>query len=199
MSDAFGPHPVDPANQHRILGDVQLTSNIAAQQRSLALQEAADNLLDKAMQGMHDGNPERATKFLRRAAELPWDSHEHVHTAALEAHMMLFNAVIDAMHGSAEDDMRWLTVALRVIDTLGERAAAELRSVLVVAYNDEGPTPKEAKQIRAALPSTSPEIDSIAYELPESSTVDEIVEAVEPILEAFIAYYRGYYEEGPHE
>lgn len=77
-------------------GDVEALSGRTLQPFSLALRQAAENLLFKARRALDDHDVDRAATWVDRAVELPFDEHEEVAPAAQAVHMDLFCAVTDA-------------------------------------------------------------------------------------------------------
>lgn len=132
-------------------GDVQGVSGRVMQHFSFAGQEAARNLLVKARRALGSEDLDPAGGYVDRAVRLPFDDHEGAAPAALEAHMALFCAVTDAAEQAAEDDQRWLDAALLVLDHADERAACDLRDVLVAIDQDYTLSAHERRRIRSAI------------------------------------------------
>ena len=81
----------------RPLGNVEVVSGRAGQEFSRPLHVAADNLLDKALRALDQGDRERAQRYVERAARIPFDDHEEVQPGLFSAHMTLFSSVTDAL------------------------------------------------------------------------------------------------------
>lgn len=132
-------------------GEAQLISGRALQRFSFAGRLAAENLLSKARRALDDHDSVRAGELVDRAVRVPFDEHEQVWPAAMAVHMHLFDAVTDAMEQASQDDSRWLDAAVEVLGHVDERAACELRGVLVVIDQDYAISPDEHRRIGAAI------------------------------------------------
>src|SRR5690625_7290895 len=69
---------------------------------SQAAQDAAENLLDKAINGLLSGDSERAEKFIARAAAIPFDEHEQVWPGPMMADQMLHGFLSDFVEDWAD-------------------------------------------------------------------------------------------------
>lgn len=137
------------ASIHGPLGNLHSTA--AERQISAVGQEAAVNLLNKAVRALAEGDEPRAAKLVVRAAALPYDHFEMGVPAALVAHMMLFDLVTDEAENSDESDSGWLDAALDVLEHSSDTGRAELQHVLGVIDQDYAILPPESRRIRQAL------------------------------------------------
>lgn len=135
----------------RPLGDAVLASGRILQPFSRAGLEAADNLLDKARRALGEGNADRATTLVRRAAALPFDEHEETAPAALRGHMTLFMLVTDELEESGKDESEWLDAALTVLASTENTARFVMRDVLVAIDQDYHLSGQEQRRLRAAI------------------------------------------------
>lgn len=132
-------------------GNVELISGQTLQPFSFAGQEAARNLLDKARRALDEGDPDRAEKFVRRAARLPFDAHEQAAPAAWAAHMELFRLITDTLEASSSDDPRWLDAVVEVLAVSDESARYVIRDVLTAIDQDYHLESTERSRIRAEV------------------------------------------------
>ena len=170
----------------RPFGDVEARSGRLLQSFSFAGQQAAENLLVKARRALDDHDRDRARALVERAVELPFDEHEGAAPAALAVHMDLFCAVTDALEQAAEDDIRWLDAALTVLTGADQRAACDLRDVLVAIDHDYRLSRLEHRRIRAAIAAVPDRAELRDLAL----TTVELRDHVLAILEARRAYDR---------
>lgn len=154
-------------------GDVELVSGRTLQPFSVAGHRAADNLLAKALRALEAGDPERARVLVDRAARLPYDRHEETCPAASQAHMALFNRVIDELEGAPAGDSRWLDAAVEVLATADDDGRCELRDVLVVVDKEYELTRHERATLRAAVADVPPrpELSDLRPEPEELATL----------------------------
>jgi hypothetical protein len=136
----------------RPFGDVESISGRTLQPFSIAGQEAARNLLDKAGRALDDGDLDRARGFVDRAVRLPFDKHEQGAPVAIAVHMELFCLVTDELERSEVDDPRWLDAALDVLAT-DESSQCEMRDVLAAIDQDYTLRPRDRAQLRSAVAS----------------------------------------------
>lgn len=132
-------------------GDGDLRSGQTLQRFSIAGQEAASNLLNKARRALDDGDPERAREFVDRAAQLPYDKHEEAAPVAIAAHMDLFCLVTDTLERAETHDSRWLDCVLKVVATSDESTRCVMRGVLSAIDQDYQLNSREHAALRAAV------------------------------------------------
>lgn len=132
-------------------GDAELKSGQVLRRFSRATHDIAANLLAKAVLAVRSGDRERARRYVERAARLPFDRHEDEHPLAAEAHMMVFNAVIDELEGCDQGDTGWLDAALIVLQAADGTLRCELRDVLRVVDEEYDISKKERTALRAAI------------------------------------------------
>lgn len=135
-------------------GDLELASGRTLQPFSIAGQQAASNLLIKAIRALDNGDSERARAYVDRAVRLPYDRHEESHPAAMEAHMALYCLVTDALEDSEEDDSAWLEAAIGVMSTADERGRCTMRDVLAAIDHDYELRRQERASLRTAIAGT---------------------------------------------
>ncbi|TWP34967.1 hypothetical protein [Leekyejoonella antrihumi] len=194
MSDASGRS--GNAHEERAaspLGDVQRASSRVRRGHSLALQEAAGNLLEKAYQRLQDHDDERAEEYVRRAAAIPWDEQEGSHPAVMDVHLVLFDEVAEAMQDSTQQDLRWLLAAREAIDHLDERPALELARALASLDQDYPVSRLEHRVLREIVGSRATADYDLTYGLTAASSTDEVVATIEPMLHALVAYSHAFH------
>lgn len=135
----------------RPFGDVESVSGRTLQPFSIALSEAATNLLTKARRALARDDAGMAVALVDRAVALPYDDHEQTAPAAWTAHLELFTTVADTLEDSAAEDSRWLDAALDVLSTAGQRARFVLRDVLEAVDNDYELHGTESRRLRAGI------------------------------------------------
>jgi hypothetical protein len=165
-------------------GDVASVSGRALQRFSFAARQAAENLLHKARRALDRSDLDRAGALVERATRLPFDDHEQAWPAALAVHMDLFCAVTDALENAPEDDSRWLEAAVIVLARVDERAACDLRDVLVAIDHDYAIKPGEHRRIDSAIASVPKRAELRDLEL----TAPQLCEHVMSVLNARRAY-----------
>jgi hypothetical protein len=170
--------------RNRGFGDLALRADAAVSPFSRAKMAAARNLLTKAHKALHDGDRDRAVRYVDRAVVLPYDEVEEASPAAWEAHMALFMAVTDELGYADHDDQAWLDAALATLDSATEAGRYELRRCLATIGHDYELSGRQRKRLLAAIAGipARPEL----YELELSP--EELATAVLEILETVIAY-----------
>lgn len=135
----------------RPFGHAEFVSGRTLQRFSFAGQEAATNLLTKAIRALDSGEPEQARRYVDRAVRLPYDRHEETEPVAMAVHMMLFSEVTDAVEDSDEDDPAWLEAAIGVMSTADERGRCTMRDVLAAIDHDYELHRQESASLRTAI------------------------------------------------
>lgn len=158
-------------------------------------QLAADNLVQKAVTALEDGDRERALRYAARAARLPFDDFEERAPVAISAGMMLYSTVSDAEETSAVDDTRWLDAALAVLGTADHRGRVEMRTVLDAIPESVQLVPETQRRLDAAVAALPDEPGIIDVEM-DPATIDEadLAEQVMSILEVVVAFESGLVE-----
>jgi hypothetical protein len=146
----------------RGLGDVQLRSNLAVSGQSLAMSQAARNLLTKARRDLAMGRLERANAYIDRALGLPFNDSVDAPAAMWEAHMILFTVVSDALDASPEGESAWLDAAEATVPQCGEQAREDLLQTLRTLDHDYCLAVPERRRIRAIAPGHS--IGDVAHD-----------------------------------
>ncbi|MBM7519413.1 hypothetical protein [Nocardioides nitrophenolicus] len=125
----------------------------ARQRRAISFDtaDACTNLLVKAATALRNGDEVAAQRFVHRAASKPFDRREGAWPALYAAHMMIFNLVVDALEGSAQDDDSWLDVCLAVLERTEGTARDEMRRVLAIVGSDCELTRREHDRLTSAL------------------------------------------------
>jgi len=148
VTDAFGI-PKNPAD--RGLGDIEHRQQAALQGQSLAMHEAATNLVHKAVAALEGRRPEKAWEYVRTAERLPYDDDGAASPLALAAHMYAFRAVLDVLEAG---DSVWLDAAEVLLDptnTWTSLAAADFRHVLTVVQHDYPTLPADDRKLSALV------------------------------------------------
>lgn len=137
--------------ERRPFGDAEFVSGRTMQRFSFAGQEAATNLLTKAIHALDSDERDRARRYVDRAVRLPYDRHEETEPVAMAVHMMLFSDVTDAVEDSDEDDPAWLETAIGVMSTAGECGRCTMRDVLTAIDQDYQLRRVESASLRTAV------------------------------------------------
>lgn len=145
------PDNSEHAEQDRPLRDLQVQSARAGFAEGDVLVEAADNLLDKALRDLVQGNLSRAEAYIERAARLPVSAFHEMEAGRISAHLMLYAAVGDEAEESGPGDSQWLDAALSTLEQCGELAALDLKVLLKAVAMDYELLPVERKRIKAVL------------------------------------------------
>jgi hypothetical protein len=177
--------------ERRALHSVQVASNHARSDFSVAQQHAADNLLHKAALALDAGDCERAEHYVGLAVRIPFDEHEVTWPSHWAGRMMMFRDITDALEASEPGDARWLEGALQVYEGLGHYAGAQIRSCLRAARQDWKLVPRESRRIKEFLTGT-PEDPALARQHREEEIEDPCPSAEEilDLLGAVNAYRR---------
>lgn len=125
------------------------------QRESLALTDAANNLLAKATTAVSDGDEERARRLVARALELPDDTHEELVPGLRHAVQQLFCLITDAAEASDEDDQYWIDSAEVLLPTVTGQVHGTLLWLLATVAHDAaflGVTPAESQRLRVLAP-----------------------------------------------
>jgi hypothetical protein len=178
MDSYFQEQPDEP------FGNVRLVSGRTLAPFSRAGLTAAENLLTKAERALADGDLERASHMIGRAAALDHDDHEETAPAAFAASMMLFNAVTDALERSSEGDSRWLEAAVKALSSTTGWGQSELRCILLVIRQDYEVEPKESHTIGKAVVEVPERAELRDVILPPA----ELAEAVTSVLQILQTY-----------
>ena len=112
--------------------------------------EMAENVLRKARAVLAE-NPEKASAYVDAALRLPFDEEDQQEPAALQAHLMLFGLLTDAIEESDQDDSAWLDAATEVMEASEPAGRAELRSVLEAIEMDFTLPAAELRRLRRVI------------------------------------------------
>jgi hypothetical protein len=165
-------------------GDARLRSNRIQAGVSHGLQEAAGNLLAKALRAVRAGDEARAHGYAQRAVRLPMDEHEEGHPGFWAATMLLFNAVVDAVETCDEDDPAWLDAADQVLQTASGEARQALLHTLSTIASDYHLPHHEARRIRHLLGDAEPP-DWPSHDQPEPAQAAATILAVVHTVAAY--------------
>lgn len=139
--------------RNRGFGDILAVSGQTEYRAAAGLHAAAENLVNKALVALEDGDEDRAIRLATRASRLPWDDFEQRWPGALAAHMALYEALTEAMESSDEGQTAWLDDAIRVLGELTGEIHEHVADTLGTFAWDAGldPTPAEVRKIRQAV------------------------------------------------
>ena len=168
----------------RPLGDVTTPSNLIDAGVSHGLQQAARNLVAKALRAATAGDEARARAYLQRAVQLPFDQHEEVAPSWQAASGLIFDLVSGALECCAESDASWLDAAIIVLDGADTQAADALRATLAAIPESYQLTHAEARRLAAAAGDTNPN----AWYDHEPTDHTEQIEAILAVLHAAVTY-----------
>lgn len=167
-------------------------------QMSRALFDGAHNLLDKAIIALEQDDPERAARFISRAASMPWDDNEESFPGFVATSVLLYTELTDALEDGDPGDEEWLDTALEVL----EHAEGIGRDVLASMLNGfdlhEGTyelTARERRRIHAAVGSAPLDL---LYDVSPDTPVDERIAMITSVMTTTLAYHRSYFH-GPDE
>ncbi len=121
----------DPARGLRgELGELARDSGRMLNARSHAQINGAENLLTKAVRSLTSGDPKRAEKLIRRAAQMPYDPREEGSPGVRAASLLVYRLLSDQFEASDYHDTTWLDVVLEVHPRLDTSGRAEVASVV---------------------------------------------------------------------
>ncbi len=169
------------------LRDVVIASNLVAQRFSQASAAAAENLLDKALRSLAEGDEVRANVLITRAVSLPFDEHEEVRPGRWAAHMMLYLALSEAVDESYEDDDTWFDAALAGWDEAGRDVVVEFASSMASLRSEEALTPHQLRRLNARL---APGLHEEEADEVTAATADRDVPLVREVLMAILTFER---------
>lgn len=151
MTDTWADYLDEQRN--RGFGDILAVSGQTQQRAAAGLHAAAENLVNKALAALEDGDEDRAVRYATRAAHLAWDDHEKYWPGAMAAHMALYEELYDAMEASAEGDTAWIDDVITVLGEVSGQIHEHLADTLSVFAWDRGisATPAESRKIRRAV------------------------------------------------
>lgn len=171
----------------RALDDLRRNSGRGLSTQSTRDRAAADNLLAKAAREIGRGDDERATYFLRKACEIPYDIHEEGWPGVDQATFAHFQMVADELEYGELGDEMWLDIALRTT-----RAGAPnvreflLDDVWVMVFKDRYEL--DSRLERRVLKEIGER--PIDRELPvtPASTIEERIALARAFMEATVAF-----------
>lgn len=111
----------------------------ALSELSQAARDAAENLLNKAIDRLETGDEERAERFISRAAAIPFDEHERIWPGPMIADQMLHSLLCDFAEDWADaqeypedfESVEWLHECIAgIVDDLDTREGAALRDMV---------------------------------------------------------------------
>lgn len=175
------------------LGRIAATSGRFRNRMSSALLDGARNLLDKAMIALEQDDPERAARFITRAASMPWDDHEELFPGVMGASMLMYTEVEEALQGSDEGDEEWLDAALAVLEQaegIGRDALASTVNGFEIQEDVFDLSARERRRIRSAVGSAP--LDLLSDMSPDTP-VDERITTIESVVRTSLAYHRAYF------
>lgn len=147
MSDRWEAYLRERAN--RAFGDVDKVSGRTLQPFSLALHQAAENLITKAMRVWRTDRA-RGIAYVKRAVALPFDDHEEVFPVVTAAEMRLYTFLSDELE-YCEDEGAWLIAVLGVLQGTEGMARFVLRDVLRAVVESWELPRREQRTLDAAL------------------------------------------------
>jgi hypothetical protein len=164
------------------LGEARRGSMRVERSAEQRLEEAARNLLSKALRGLEAGDEAKARRFAERALDLDRLEDQDEHPATMEVHLLLYMELVRQIHDAEDGDEAWLDHAEQVLVGLDEPASGELRRALDAMLEADA-SPHEARRIRRLATRGAAEtsvLDAIADR-------DERIDGVVATLRAFLA------------
>lgn len=149
----------------------------ALSELSLAARDAAENLLNKAIDRLELGDVERAERFISRAAAIPFDEHERIWPGPMMADQMLHGLLCDFVEDWADaqaypevyESVQWLHEHLAgIVDDLDAREGAALRDMVETMAGDAGVLRIGPLEVRGLL--------AVVQNLPDSDGADRGLE-----------------------
>lgn len=149
----------------------------ALSELSLASRDAAENLLNKAIDRIELGDVERAERFISRAAAIPFDEHEEIWPGPMMADQMLHELLCDFVEDWADaqaypedyESVQWLHEHLAdIVDDLDAREGAALRDMVETMAADAGVLRIDPLEVRGLL--------AVVKNLPDSDRADRGLE-----------------------
>ncbi|GLY31850.1 hypothetical protein [Kineosporia sp. NBRC 101731] len=126
---------IETGRAERSLNVTRRASGALLGETSEALQEAAGNLLDKAVARLQEGDEVRARALVERALHLPYDEFEKIRPAVWWLELEVSTQFSDEVELAAEGDSGWLARAELLLSEASEPMVA---AVVRAALNDIG-------------------------------------------------------------
>ncbi|MFQ6170438.1 hypothetical protein ACK8HX_02430 [Oryzobacter sp. R7] len=189
-----GDEPIDPLEdplareRDRGLGDIPLRASAALAPFSETQQEAAANLLEKALLAIDDGDDARARRMVERAVALPYDEREQAHPAALVAEQAMYDAVTDAIEEDPDED--WLDAAVGTLTHGPEEGRLAMRDALLAVLQDYDLSEPERRRLRQAMARVPERSELHTLELTPAQLTDTVLGVLDGVL-----YFEDGYEE----
>lgn len=149
----------------------------ALSELSRAARDAAENLLNKAIDRLELNDVERAERFISRAAAIPFDEHERIWPGPMMADQMLHGLLCDFVEDWADaqaypedyESVQWLHEHLAgIVDDLDAREGAALRDVVETMAGDAGVLQIDPLEVRGLL--------AVVKNLPDTDGADRGLE-----------------------
>ena len=170
---------------NRGLGDIPMRATAALAPFSRAQQDAAENLLDKALRALDEGDEARARRFVERAVALPWDEHEQVHPAAMMVHQRLFEAVTDALEEGGDE---WLHALVDTFASAPEEARYCVRDVVASVLQDYDLSGSDQRRLRRLISDIPERAELPDLDLPPYQMASAVVDVLEGVIQYIDAY-----------
>lgn len=135
----------------------------ALSELSQAARDAAENLLNKAIDKLEIGDVEGAERFLSRAAAIPFDEHEKIWPGPMMADQMLHGLLCDFVEDWADaqaypedyESVEWLHEYIAdIVDDLDAREGAALRDMVETMAADAWVLRIDPLEVRGLLAAT---------------------------------------------
>lgn len=174
----------------RGLGDIELRKHSALSSFARANEEAASNLLQKALDALDAGDDAKARRMVQRAVALPYDEGERGQPAALVAEQSMFEALVDALEEDPGQD--WLDAAVATLGHASTEGRFAMRDALTAMLHDYEIPGRERRHLLRAM-ARVPERDELhTLDL----TPEQLTAAVLEVLQGVLHFEDGYEELG---
>lgn len=100
------------------------------------LHAGADNLVDKAINRLHEGEAERARSAVAHAARLGWCEDEEVPYGVFASHLAMFDEIVTSLESEEPTQMAWRDASLEVLQQADELESRVLLDVLAAILGD---------------------------------------------------------------
>lgn len=124
------------AERRNALGVLRQSSNTIGFDQERAVTLAADNLLQKALRRLGDGDDAAARRFIERALALELDGEPSADPGAMGAHLLAWDVLRTPVLDEEHDRSVWLERATAILDALQDPVRLEWLGVLHALVED---------------------------------------------------------------
>lgn len=148
---------------------------ILAPREDEAVFHGAENLVNKTILRLHDGDEEAARRAVAHAARLGWCADEAMAYGVIAARAELFDEITDSLEEADPTEWAWRDACLAVLEDADELQAEVLRGLLAAIVHDYQLPARGTKALRRAIGDVEPDAPP---RLTEQSELDEVIAVI---------------------